>query len=187
MKDKILKLIHAYIQDDEAINAKPNILRSGYDVILDGVFIKNLKSSRKPSLYTSVYYDGYIWVTNGKGYSFNTPQFDVQKFDYYEMTFSFENQPPINIINRSKELITEQKGWGKKIGNFWGDISIELTFQFQTQDKPQHFLNYGTLEFELSDEEVADLHNKIEDRRLEIKKSAELAELNKRFEKYGIQ
>ena len=129
-------------------------------------------------------YHNDVWV--GDNYIFEYPNFEVQEFDYYNMTFSFENQPPIEILNRSLEFIVKQKGWGRKEGKFW-DKSVELTFEFTTSDKPVHYIKCGTFEFDITDSEVVEIYNKIEDRRLEIKKSAEIAELNKRFEKYGIQ
>jgi hypothetical protein len=184
MKDKILKLIDAYIQDDEAINGTAKFVSGhGHGSRFEGVFIMNSKYTQKPSIKKRTYHNGE-WVDNG--YIFEYPNFEVQEFDYYKMTFSFENQPPIEILNRSLEFVVKQKGLGKKLGKFW-DKSVELTFEFHTLDKPVHYIKCGTFEFDITDEEVAEIYKKIENRRLEIKKSAELAELNKRFEKYGIQ
>jgi hypothetical protein len=183
MKDKLLRLIDAYIQDDEAINgiAKVTSTHNGwkYEHSYEGVFIGNSKQTKKPD-YNQV----------DSGYVFKHPHIELETFDYYNMTFSFENQPAIYILHRSKKLVIKQKGLGEKqntsIFTPWMK-TVEMTFEFHTSDKPIHYLKCGTFEFDLTDKEVAKIYNKIEDRRLEVSKSAELAELNKRFEKYGIQ
>lgn len=189
MKNKLLRLIDAYIKDDEAINGTPEVVtdHDGMRYInrYIGVFIMNSKNTQKRYGKTRTYHND-VWVDNG--YIFEEPKFEVKEFDYYTMIFSFKNQPPIEILNRSLEFVVKQKGLGRKKNKFfpWKD-TVELTFEFTTSDKPVHYLKCGTLEFELYDEEVEEIYNKIEDRRLEIKKAAEMAELNKRFEKYGIQ
>ena len=189
MKDKILRLIHAYIQDDEAINGAPKVISthngSQYEHCLEGVFIMNSKNTQKPHLNRRTYHND-IWVDDGC--IFEYPKVEVKEFDYYSMTFSFENQPPIQILNRSEQFVLNLKGFGQKKNNFlpWSS-TVELTFVFTTSDKPVHYLKCGTLEFDITDAEVEEIYNEIENRRSEIKKSAEMVELNKRFEKYGIQ
>lgn len=191
MKDKLLRLIDAYIKDDEAINGTPKVNSitnqngTTYQHYYEGVFIMNSKNTQKPYGKTKTYHND-VWVDNG--YIFDFPKFEVKEFDYYTMIFSFENQPPIEILNRSLEFVVKQKGLGQKENKFfpWKD-TVELMFEFRTSDKPVHYLKCGTFEFDLTDEEVEEIYNKIENRRLEAKKAAEMAELNKRFEKYGIQ
>lgn len=195
MKDKLLRLIDAYIKDDEAINGIASVTRIGPEYISKGVFISDTKLTRKPVINEYVFHENKnVRYDNSDNYSFNIPNIEIKTYDYYDMTFSFENEPPIKIINRSENLRIIKKGFGKKkiFGNFLFSFifvpykKVELEFQFYTQKKPIHYLKCGSFEFELSDEEVIEIYNKIEDRRLGIKKAAEMDELNKRFEKYGI-
>lgn len=194
MKDKLLRLIDAYIKDDEAINGTAKLVSShGYERKFEGVFIMNSKNTKRPTVREYVFHNDK-YIQKGIGYDFVVPKFETEPYVHYCMTFSFENQPPIQILNRSEELVVIKKGSGTKFYDnvffdsiFFFNKIVELTYEFRTQKKPVHYLRCGSFEFDLTDEEVEEIYNKIENRRLEAKKAAEMAELNKRFEKYGIQ
>lgn len=188
MKDKLLKLIDAYIKDDEVINAEPSFRRVGPDYTYKGTFIYSLKSTQKPLVYAYAYHENKC-VFNGVNYIFEIPKIEIENYDYYHIIFSFENEPSIEIINRSEKMEIKKKGFGRKLfENFFISFyrKIELQFEFCIHKKPIHYLKCGSFEFELSDQQVAEIHNKIQNRRLELKNASEMAELNKRFEKYRI-
>jgi len=204
-KNNSIKLIDAYIQDDDVISAKPKEYPTYFPgfkfdieyfrLFKEGVFILNSKETKKQIPMIEAYHNdeflerigtSYLSIYKEDGYKVKFPDYKEESFTYYNALFSFENDPSIEIYSHSKQSFKEEKGEGQKEGSIWGYNKVELNFKIWEVTKPIHYLKCGTFEFKLTDLEVDAIYNKIVDRRLEVKKAFELVEMNKRFDKYGI-
>jgi hypothetical protein len=163
MKEKILKLIDSLIQDNKSIT-------------------KNYKNTSRH--YTRIIHDVY----DDDKYIY--PNLEPKSFTHYSIEFSIDGIPKIEILIRSKEIVVEEKIECIKNNSWFGiptDKKVELNLKVERLEKITHYIKYGEfVKFDLTDLEVESIYDKINKRRLELKKKFELDELNKQFENFGI-
>jgi len=177
MKEKLLKLIDACIEDGKFVNTNSNNQTE---------FIRASKSSVvSSSLYELKYKGENVYFNDRYKCSIN----DTKKFTTsIDLEFIFEKEPSINISfieKRNEKTYTTEHKIGKKHLFLW---SKDIEFDLIIENTPfQYIMKCGSFEYVLESSVVVDIYDRIIEKRKKYRDQIELNEINKRLKKYNIE
>jgi len=177
MKEKLLKLIYACVEDDKFVGNR------GFS---DSISIDS--NHVEISSVSLIEYNGEKVSLMVFNHRYKCDVKDQTKFiESLSIDFNFSTQPSINIhLVEIKGGVTTtiERQTGIKRGMF-KDKQIE--FDLTVVNKSYKYqLKCGHLQYDIDTDVVVDIYNRIIEKRKELKIKEELVVLGKRFEKYKI-
>lgn len=187
MKEKLLKLINAAIED-----------RSMYEnayCYIDFRGIREEKENLYPSNVSEITYKGktiYDWHGGNDSCKLDTREL-TERVQGYGLVFGFTKEPQIiikSIPSSSNTTSTVFKTYHKVEGtrrNFFG-ITRNVTFDVTIKHEPRNYeMKCGSFSYIIEDSIVEDFYNRIAAKRAEYQREKEVIEINRRLKEFRVK
>lgn len=182
MKEKLLQLIYACINDEDMFSHK-------YVNDRQYLGINERIDQRITSSIDKIELKGVEIKKNDPKYDFGM-EIKSTYADYYELAIGFGNEPQLTITAVLKGNDKSQKQTIiQSIGtrNYYL-CKIPKRFDITLVTDERHYeMRCGSYAFILSDELVKEIYDKIKAKRFDIANKVELATINERFDTYQIK
>ena len=184
MKEKLLQLIYACINDEDMFTHK--YIDKEYIGINERINYKITSTIEKIKSISGVTYE---WDDKKFDFGFGGKT-QYTNTDFYELVIGFGNEPQLTILPVHKyEDNSKQRTIIQSIGtrNYYF-CKIPKRFEITVLNMERHYeLRCGSYAFIVSEELVKEIYDKIKAKRFDIANKVELATINEHFDKYQIK